>query len=562
MPSSRTSGLLLSAVALLGGAFAGVLADAIRRPTPRHDQPHLHERDFELGRLIQVDDSKWWSLLELFADFDLQTTVELSENTDLDLLLRRTEPRTVQEQLPRFQGRFTVLRLSTRSGNATPWLSREQALLEPWRTGAPITAGVPATVLVQARGRWLRANVAGTWLPWIEATDDQGNMAFVSHGGNAVVRSLVLHNLGVPTRLPVWALAALAGLVLLAGGYARGLSRVRLACGLLLFPVATWAARADAFRQLLPLCEPDVASVLLCVLAGALLTVASWLRWSAPMRALVPGVLLLGGSVAAAGLAAAREAPRRADCEHPALELLFGPAAGDGLTEALAARLSGPFVKHTLAEAGQGVFLLGGKLLYAGRAPEQDLEVHLGGALACRKRGEIKVWSLPTADGYVEQQWWLFESFYTSYRPKVLVVGVPNDEGATVQRSRAAAWLRQQVLQHGLSFAAARRELLEDIRKAGDLAIGSWLTGGGGGSSEVVRSTPAELRQLLPHIRDWCAANSCRLVLLLDDHVAEPFREVVRAVAGGDVLLFETAAGEKVESIASRLAEQLVPLLH
>ncbi|HLQ37829.1 MAG TPA: hypothetical protein VK348_08515, partial [Planctomycetota bacterium] len=181
MPSSRTSGLLLSAVALLGGAFAGVLADAIRRPTPRHDQPHLHERDFELGRLIQVDDSKWWSLLELFADFDLQTTVELSENTDLDLLLRRTEPRTVQEQLPRFQGRFTVLRLSTRSGNATPWLSREQALLEPWRTGAPITAGVPATVLVQARGRWLRANVAGTWLPWIEATDDQGNMAFVSH---------------------------------------------------------------------------------------------------------------------------------------------------------------------------------------------------------------------------------------------------------------------------------------------------------------------------------------------------------------------------------------------
>jgi hypothetical protein len=60
--------------------------------------------------------------------------IELAERAEIDVLLRRVEPRIVGGELLPFTGRFTALRLST-DGDGVGWRTREQALFGSTGTG-------------------------------------------------------------------------------------------------------------------------------------------------------------------------------------------------------------------------------------------------------------------------------------------------------------------------------------------------------------------------------------------------------------------------------------------
>jgi len=421
----RSNALL--ALFFLCGAFCGWLVGRLVPAELTNGALEIHAQDLPRGKEHEITDSKWLPVLWLFADFDLHMDVELGENMDLDLLMRQVEPRIAGNQLTPFHGRFTVLRLSTRAAGQ-PWLTREDALFGESRGGAELAPGLTATVWVQGRGRMLRANVAGKWLPWFPATDEFGSFALVAHGGKAVLRNLIIETKGLPAP---WRLSRWTWIV------------IGMLGGLFAAAVARWR-RATVLRSVLVMAGM-VATV--WVLIGSQFTLDPWIVPEATGLLIVLG----GSSVLAAAVLAARRArdvpvlglaviafvvawlPSRDGwrTDNTRLDEVFGPKSGSTVSEALAQRVRSHYQVHSVEPAEHRVFLLGGQLLYDRGAPEQHLEPLLTGDLRVALQKVVDVPCLPTVDGHTAQQWRMFTQFFTGYRPDVIVFGVPRDEAVT-----------------------------------------------------------------------------------------------------------------------------------
>ncbi|MFN8824566.1 MAG: hypothetical protein ACK501_06345 [Planctomycetota bacterium] len=400
--------------ALAGWFVAGVVPAALR-------QPYLDPHDFHLARskddVKRITPSLWWFEPRRYGDFDLLMDVELGENVDLDVVLRQVEPWFVDEQLPAFHGRFGVLRISTRQ-RGPGWHTREQALQAQDSGGIELAAGIPATVKIEARGRVLRANVAGHKLPPFVVDDHFGMFTLMTRGGDAVVHSLTVTNLGAH-RPWLWSrwwwslLGAIGALVAVAIARAIGERHVDLVVMGFMPPLLAWllARRVDVEFGLPP------PAALLCLLVTCLST------WLLRRGYLLPVfvVALLAGSTAEALL-------RR---EHGDMDALFGPRAGAQVCEALGGLVRGPQGLHDAGRPGPRVFLLGGRPLYDRGAPGEHVELQLASLLRQAKQKPVDVPSLPTVEPTPRQQWQLFATCYQRYRPDVIVFGVGPDVAET-----------------------------------------------------------------------------------------------------------------------------------
>src|SRR5688572_19341723 len=167
--------LLALSLFVVGGAAAGWLVSNVVPPALRGE--YLTGKDFVLQRKpdkpVEITDASWFFVPWLFGDFDLRMDVDLGEGVDLDVLLRQVEPRLDGDYLLPFQGRFAVLRLSTREPGPG-WHCRDEVLLGERRGGVDLAAGHPATVWIEARGRVLTANVAGKQQGSFVADDEYG----------------------------------------------------------------------------------------------------------------------------------------------------------------------------------------------------------------------------------------------------------------------------------------------------------------------------------------------------------------------------------------------------
>ena len=231
-------------------------------------------------------------------------------------------------------------------------------------------------------------------------------------------------------------------------------------------------------------------------------------------------MLLLAVAAVASGAVLGKVAAELRDrfAPTPELDAVFGEASRETVTETLAQRIRGPRGIYTLSPLQDGqsrVFLLGGQLLWRrGAAPDQHVETMLTGELRGPdpKRPAVEVISLPTEDGFAQQQWTMFSRFFRRFAPAVVVLGVPRDEDAP-DRSGAP------------------------------------------------RSSPQALVATIDEAKKGCAEIGAKLVLLADAGVATPLLEVLRKQRDLGVVLVEVTENDAASGIARKLAEALQPLL-
>ncbi len=507
-----------SVVVVVCGCFAGLLVGGLGLPLAdagiRTDPYRLLRSDAEPYPLTPA---KWLLEPHRFGDFDLHATLELGEHTAVDVLLRQIEPRIVDEQLLPFHGRFSVLRLST-AGAGPAWLDRGAALFGDRMVGHELAPGIPATLWIQGRGRMLRANVAGSWLPWHEADDEYGMLTLIARGGDAALRNLVIEPLPMAgawkhSRWTWLGVGLLVGLmVAAAGAFVRSASwRFLAASAVLLFGVAFACHRAT--WPPLALAAPGAQAALLAawgLLAAAV--VALPMRWRSQVAPVVVIAVVL--SVTALLHNGALRVLRAADpAEERQLDAVFGPKAGNTIAEALGQRVRGPWGVHGLGQSERCVFLLGGQLLYDRSGPEEHLEPLLTGRLRGGLGERVDVLCLPTADGYSHQQWRLFSTFFRDYRPAALVFGLTRDEAAPDP-----------------------------------------LTG-------VPRSSAEVLANTLVTVRRYTQDHGAFLLLFAEQGLPDELLAVLRAEQKEGVPLVIATATDTPTEIAARLADALVPAL-
>lgn len=454
---------------------------------------------------VEITPARWFFLPFLFGDFDLQMDIELAAGTEVDVLLRQVEPRLVGSELLPFAGRFTVLRLSAeRTGRGDGWRTRDEALFGPHGGGVDLDPGRPATLWIEARGRLLRANVAGKAQALRVADDAYGMFTVLARGGNAV-----LHRLEIaprPARRWLWwrstwaVIGALGAAVVLAIAHALGARPQWLVgSGIGLLLLAGWfAGRVD-----LELGFPEPAAMLL-TLAGCLGAALAGLLAARPWQA----ALTL---VAAAWLLFAVHA--RLGHDSRAVDAAFGPNAGAEPAEALGQLVRGRRGLYDVGRAGPRVFLLGGQLLYDRGTPAEHLELVLGRELRAVLGRPVDVPCLPTVDGHAQQQWSLFERFYRGYRPEVVVLGVGQ---------------------------------LEDVT---DEATG------------LPRSSPDRLTAVVQAALVSCRAEHRQLMLFADVGVAEGLLRALQRFADDGVPLVVARPDEPPTRLAQRLAAVILPFL-
>tara|TARA_R110002072_G_scaffold241027_8_gene399663 strand:+ start:7788 stop:9395 length:1608 start_codon:yes stop_codon:yes gene_type:complete len=449
----RTTWLSLSFF-LACGAIAGALAAGlVPAGLTELASRQLEKNQFRLTRpsdnLVEVTEGKWFLLPFLFGDFDLQMDVEVSEGTELDLLLRQVEPRLVDGHMTPFAGRFSVLRLST-EGDGEGWRTREQALLGPKGNGVGIAAGHLATIWVEARGRELRANIAGKAQPPFVADDVYGMTSLIAKGGKVVIHRMEITPLGFADW--PWSPWLWAGIGLLSAALLSVLALLRKSACRLLWAGATWLAYAWLLVRGvdLDLAFPAMAGIGMAVwlpslLAGAVLLMPTGkLKWLLIPLALLaslvatrhsvawPGLLRSAVDVVGDGFGLAQglvvNAARTTDSTE--IDAVFGPKAGSQISEAHGLLVRGPAGLLDVDREAPCVFMLGGQLLYDFGMPGDHLALMLERQLRGELRVPVEVPSLPTVDGYASQQWRLFDQFFHAFRPDVVVLGIGPDECA------------------------------------------------------------------------------------------------------------------------------------
>ncbi|MEC7583707.1 MAG: hypothetical protein VYE77_05270 [Planctomycetota bacterium] len=504
----RRSIWLAAAWVLLCGAVSGWLVEGVGLGQPRPHELTIQNLPFHLetnpSEPFLVRPEKWLALPALRQDFDMHADVELAEETTLDFVLRRVEPRGHDGVSLPFQGRFRVLRVTTGSSGEL-WHTPAEALLNQGG-GIPLAAGSRATVSIRARGRSLEASVAGR--PWleVEAEDDYGGLALIARGGAVAVYALDITPKPRPSRLPLWLVGLVAATPFAGLAVALRLHLLRLLLGGLGLVVVTELVRGLAFADLPPLADPDRSAELLVAWAAAPLGLALCCSGKSLILSLICALALAAGtSWWVAGAVEQRFGPR------PEIEALLGPDAGEQAVAALARRVPGPLAVHTLQTRERLVFLLGGQLLYQrGAAPDEHIEPLLLGELR-RDLADVDVVALPTVDGWSEQQWTLFELCYADYRPQVLVLGIPASEAAEVVEGQP-------------------------------------------------RSSPEVVTAVVERARQWCKANNCELVLLADARLSQDLVTALRS-AGADLALVEVTPNATPMEFARQLAAAVAGLL-
>lgn len=496
---------------------------------------------------VRVTPAHWHPVGFLYADFDLTLDLELTPGAEIDVLLRRVEPRPCRgERLP-FHGRFAVLRLHSDGAAAGEGLlTRERALFVPGG-GVGVEPGLRSTVWIQGRGRMVRANVAGRWLPWRQVDDDHGSFAVVARRGSASLHTMVIRHLGWPPATPLpWAGAAM-GLLLCACGLALGAAPGRLVAGLTLLPVWGVLVHGQVWGGLLPFVVADCAGVVLAIGAVAPLLAVWWLRPSGRVRrtvgwgaAAVACVLLLDQAVRC-------DDHRRQDRAPPALDLVFGPDSGEDPAHTLAGRVRGPVMVHVPGGAAPAVFLLGGQLQWGMiDQPAQHAELHLQGELRLRGRN-AEVVSLPTVDGHTFQQWRMLQLLRSHWRPAVVVLGVPREEAAAEAGGSARTRWSASLGGDGHPLPAPRRP--------GGL-LGHWSA-----PALAPRSGAADLAATLAEVQAACAELGAALVLALDAGLPQELAAVAAAAASHEVVLLQLSDGMTPEAVGAALGEAIAGLL-
>jgi hypothetical protein len=533
----RRTTAIVTLLAVAFGVASALVAGRCRRAVPKGSEIDVKRQDFTLARddrhTLMVTPAQWQPHDFLLADFDMLLDVDLGPDTDLDIVLRRVQPHSIEgEKLP-FHSRFCVLRLST-IAEGPAWLTREDALFQPRGRGLLVAPGQPATVQIEGRGRLLTATVAGRRLPPFEAADDVGCANLIVHGGKVAVPKWQVLYRGEPTRLPDWLLGALAGLFVAVGGLLCTARTMDLLLSLPLLPIGALMASRGIYGDMPPLLEPSPAYLLLCTVAGVPVMITLWVRRRRDSLLAMP--IALAATLLLLDCGRRGEAPRWLSA--PAMDAYFGDRSDRGPIEALGQIIRGPFALHTLEPAAHRVLVLGGELLCnRGGLPNNagHLELHLQGAMR-RSLGDngVEVMSLPTIDGWSAQQWRLFSRFFADFAPQVLIFGVPAMEDAPMPLAADAAAQVQPPPSRGLLDCWQQ----EPMRP---------------------RSSPAELRATLAAAKAFCAAHGTRLVLLADSGLPEPFVAELRAAKSDAVPLVELQAAEKPEAIAARIAAAATP---
>lgn len=491
--------------------------------------PELFERDFHVvrpdGEPIEVTEARPLPVPYPFADFDLFADVEVPDGGAMDIVLRKVEPRRrAGGDMALFHGRFVALRLSANGREGPAFRTREQALFDDgFDGGQEVAPGLPATVLIEGRGRLLRANVAGVWHGPFESTDAHGAISFVVRGGIGLVRSLRIDRVPRPVRLlPItWCAIGGALLGLLAGVRGRKEPLPATLGALLAVPAAAWLAGRLLMAHVLPETEPSTTAVVLAALSGGPLAVAL-----AGRRRLLWAGLGLAAVLLAWEGAARAERLRLGALEDPRLDAYFGAQSGTAPFDALARRLQARTAVHTVEASGLRVMCLGGGPLFEG-APDPEewvgpmLAAHVGRAV-----GEpVDAAVVPTLYSHVRQQLALFERFYAEpFAPRAVVLALPPWEGEASERPDAVA-----VLDGDWTPEAPGPSVLLTL----------WARAA---EPRVPGSDPERLTAALDAFAERARAGGWAVVLVDDPAAPGRFREVFRLAARAHGWQHETLA--------------------
>ncbi|MCK5943105.1 MAG: hypothetical protein KAI24_14090, partial [Planctomycetes bacterium] len=358
-------GILLACGALAGWLLAGVVPSGLLEQCRRD----VVTQPFHLSRVVEVTESSWFFLPQLWGDFDLNMDLELSAGAEVDVLLRQVEPRFVDEvQLP-FTGRFAALRITADDPGREPadeqqaergWRTREQALFGSRGDGVRLAPGRPATIWIEGRGATLTANVGGKRQEPFEADDVYGMLAVLVRDGKAVI-----HRLDMLTQ-PIagewrWRPLTWAGFGLLAAllvaAFASLLSRRRqfAAAGGTLLGLTWVLGRGVELDLMFP--DPLGMAVLLAVPA-VFATLVAVQRGRVLLAAVTAvAVVVAGGALWPDALAAPVRAALGGD-DASAVEEVFGPDAGEQPSKALAQLVRMPNGLIDREKRGARAFLL------------------------------------------------------------------------------------------------------------------------------------------------------------------------------------------------------------
>lgn len=456
--SARSRGQALLEDGVLG-AFAGLLAWLL---LGLGAPPDYSDRDFHLVRPVDdpllVSERRPLTIPYVFGDFDLVADLEVPDGGSLDLCVRVVEPRRgVDGDMPLFHGRFTALRLSADGSEGPSFRSREDALFELADVaGQPVAAGLPTTVVLEARGRELRANTGGVEHGPFFATDAHGFLAFVVRGGTAVVRSLRIDVVPRPIQLLPLAWCGLLGAAIgfLVHGLARGRA-LRPVAALSLVPIGALGGSLAVLSDLVPESEPQISSILAIAFAGvpaALLVAAA--------RRKVQGVILAALGVLAVPLSwsvvASEESHLISSLEDPRLDACFGALSATAPLDALARRLHGGTAVHMPESASDRVLFLGGGPLFEGHPDRARWVAPFAAArVGARLRREVDFAVVPTLFGHTRQQVEMFDRFYRGrFDAAAVVLAIPPWEGEASEAPRSIEWLdgRDRTTEDGSSL--------------------------------------------------------------------------------------------------------------